>query len=299
MLAAHLILPSSFTPTDAIASARTAADEGLIGTWIGERAGADAPARLASLAAGCPAGFVGFGAVPLTARTADQVHETLTTATLLARGRVRIAFDLPLAAAGSTRPSWASALTDIAPVVHAAGVEVEVVAHDAQSASIAAQVADVVTVRGADLTSLHRLHATLARAGRPVRLEVWLDAHSGPDHGDLAATLAERLAVPGIPGRQPLLDVARRSYAGLTGAVEAAYAAGDVAAAAQLIPDDLVRAVCLTGTMDDVAGRLRALREVGVDAVGIVPHGRGQGERLESVRLVASAMHSLTSEPGA
>lgn len=73
----------------------------------------------------------------------------------------------------------------------------------------------------------------------------------------------------------------------LIAAVKAAYGGGEfqeAAAAARLIPDEIVRRIALAGTREDAAQRIGWLREEGVEAVSVFPLGP---RRMDTIRAFA------------
>jgi F420-dependent oxidoreductase-like protein len=76
-------------------------------------------------------------------------------------------------------------------------------------------------------------------------------------------------------------DIAKR--------VQDRYLDGHKAEAAALIPDDLVDLVCLTGSPDRVADRLRAYADAGADTLMGIPAAFSHEDRLTQLRLLAEA----------
>jgi F420-dependent oxidoreductase-like protein len=67
------------------------------------------------------------------------------------------------------------------------------------------------------------------------------------------------------------------------------YLAGKIAEAESLIPDELIDGVGLVGDEQRVKQRLAAYRAAGIDIFSIAPSGRSTDEKLEALRVVASA----------
>ena len=76
---------------------------------------------------------------------------------------------------------------------------------------------------------------------------------------------------------------ARQGFADVAAEAQARWVAGDRAAAAKAIPDEMVLATTLIGTEDRVAARLRAWRDAGVDTVRLYPAGASLDERLDTL----------------
>ncbi|MEJ3653482.1 LLM class F420-dependent oxidoreductase [Actinomycetes bacterium KLBMP 9759] len=122
-----------------------------------------------------------------------------------------------------------------------------------------------------------KLHAAAEEAGRPApSLAAWLPASVEPDAdsaAELTAALAGYLAVPGYGEMF--------TAAGFGEAVRAAQAGADLPALLDALPADAASRVGLVGDTDDVAARLEAYADAGLDEVVLVPATAGDpgGER--------------------
>ncbi|WP_040160858.1 LLM class flavin-dependent oxidoreductase [Mobilicoccus massiliensis] len=299
MLRRSLILSPATrsTPTADLAAARAASNAGFDCVWVGERAPQDAPARVAALAAATAGIDLGLG-VTLDSRGHAHLDETLRTLTLLAAGRVRMTVAVPSTPAASVRPAWEQRLAEIAPLVHRASVPLGVLVGDVATALSAAPHADRLAVRGADATLVGDIAAAVGRLNDPPALEVWLDlaldAYDRDDPNDRSGIdavrplVAERLAVPGVPGHHTARGVARRlGPAGLIGDVEAAYARGVPARAAEIVPDELVRATCLVGSVEDVRAALARHESAGASEVAVIVHAPDASSRASVITAFA------------
>ncbi|GMA39553.1 LLM class flavin-dependent oxidoreductase [Mobilicoccus caccae] len=269
-----LILPHGATPSDDIALTAEAITRGFDAVWVGERTTATATPRLAALAATTATIGLGAGLVPLNSRSVDHLEETLSTLSLLAPGRVGLAFALPTTLAGSARPSWSGHLAELSTLVRRAGIPPTAAVAEVSTATLAAEHVDRLVLRGASVALTAEITAALARREAPPQIEVWLDLAVGQGALDtLRPVVAERLAVPGVAGHATALLIARRDYAGLQADVESAYARGDLAEATRNVPDAFVEATCFTGGSEALTGRVRAYAQAGAAGVGVLAHG--------------------------
>ncbi|GAB49035.1 LLM class flavin-dependent oxidoreductase [Mobilicoccus pelagius] len=267
-----LVLGASASPTPSrdIEAARAALASGCTGVWVGESYVEGAPARLAALAAVVPDLRLGFGLVPVTSRGSDHLEETLSTISLLAPGRASLVFSLPTTLSPLARPGWEDRLAEAAALARRAGVPASAAVHDVETARLAAPHVDRLVLRGVDAEAVTRLRADLVGESSPA-VDVWLDVAAADAVDGLAAVVAERLAVPGVPGHDAGRAVARRrGFGGLLGEVEQAYALGLPERAARAVPEDLVRSTCLV--VDDLPARLAEYRGAGADGVGLAVH---------------------------
>jgi F420-dependent oxidoreductase-like protein len=145
--------------------------------------------------------------------------------------------------------------------------------------------------------------------GRTVR-EPWLGAldvqvtvpllvGDGPAVDAAFAAYRDRLALylggMGARGANFYADLAARyGFAEEAAVVQDRYLAGDRAAAAAAVPDDLVRGTSLIGDEQVVRGRLRALAAAGVTTLSVQAFGATPGARLEQIE----AVRGLLDEPG-
>jgi F420-dependent oxidoreductase-like protein len=93
----------------------------------------------------------------------------------------------------------------------------------------------------------------------------------------------------------------RAGYKNLALKVQATWLEGDRAAAAAMIPDEIVIQTNLLGTEDMVKQRIRAYRDAGVTTIRIDPEGRGLAAKLETLgrfmRLLAEVDAEAAVEP--
>lgn len=133
-----------------------------------------------------------------------------------------------------------------------------------------------------------------------VQVTVPLLVGDGPAVDAASAAYRDRLALylggMGARGANFYADLAARyGFAEEAAQVQDRYLAGDKAAAADAVPDDLVRGTSLIGDERHVRGRLRALAAAGVTTLSVQPLGATTGARLAQIE----AVRALLDEPGA
>lgn len=233
---------------------------------------------------------LGLGLVPLSARSAEHLDETMTTLSLLAAGRVAVAFSLPTALASPLRPAWATHLPTVADRVRQAGIPVAVSIDDQATAVAAADHVDRIILRGADTVLTEKIATVLQRLPEPPQIDVWLDLAGPDDDADLLRPVfAERLAVAGVSGHGALRTISTRDFPGLHGEVDSAYATGEPARAALSVPRELVDQTCLTGDAAQLAARVQAYAEAGASGITVFPHAPTLEARIAAVTAFAEA----------
>ena len=76
---------------------------------------------------------------------------------------------------------------------------------------------------------------------------------------------------------------ARQGFADVAAEAQRLWVGGDRAAAAAIIPDEMVLGTTLLGTEEGVARRLQDWADVGVDTVRLYPAGSTIDERLDTL----------------
>ncbi|WP_229715094.1 LLM class F420-dependent oxidoreductase [Subtercola lobariae] len=119
------------------------------------------------------------------------------------------------------------------------------------------------------------------------------------EHGDrMLDAYRQRIALyvggMGARGANFYNDLAvRYGYADEAARVQELYLAGEKAAAAEAVPDDLVRATALIGTESQVAERLAAFDSAGVTTILAQPLAQTAAARIESIE----ALRALAPRP--
>jgi alkanesulfonate monooxygenase SsuD/methylene tetrahydromethanopterin reductase-like flavin-dependent oxidoreductase (luciferase family) len=126
-----------------------------------------------------------------------------------------------------------------------------------------------------------RIEEGRASAGRtdPHRITVFVKGRVGADRRHAREAVAQMLASEDVAAQ--LVPLRRE------GELAELRAAGDPAAIAPLIPDDLLDDLTATGTAEQVLSSLRAIAEAGVDSIVFVPIGPDPDEQL---RLLADTI---------
>ncbi|MFT7598230.1 MAG: F420-dependent oxidoreductase-like protein [Acidimicrobiales bacterium] len=75
----------------------------------------------------------------------------------------------------------------------------------------------------------------------------------------------------------------RQGYAGVAAEAQRLWVAGDRAAAADVIPDEMVLGTTLIGPADHVTARLQAWKDAGIDSIRLYPAGDTVDERLDTL----------------
>lgn len=78
--------------------------------------------------------------------------------------------------------------------------------------------------------------------------------------------------------------------------VQRLWLAGDRAAAAAAVPDALIIETNLIGTPHEVADRVRAFRDAGVDVLRLQPEGPTHAARLDTLAQTLDIVHSVNAE---
>ncbi|AUH43890.1 LLM class F420-dependent oxidoreductase [Streptomyces sp. CMB-StM0423] len=82
----------------------------------------------------------------------------------------------------------------------------------------------------------------------------------------------------------------RMGYEREAAEIQSAYLAGDKAAAAAAVPQDLIDATTLLGPVERIADRMRAYAEAGVTSLSLAPSGFTREERIAGVRAGVEAL---------
>ncbi|NMO03618.1 LLM class F420-dependent oxidoreductase [Gordonia sp. TBRC 11910] len=94
----------------------------------------------------------------------------------------------------------------------------------------------------------------------------------------------------GAPGKNFYYNlVSTYGFGAEAAQIQEAFLSGRKDRAADLVPDALIEATCLTGGIDEKRRHLESLREAGVDSVFLIPFDQDPGTRLAAVREVAAA----------
>jgi F420-dependent oxidoreductase-like protein len=114
---------------------------------------------------------------------------------------------------------------------------------------------------------------------------------TGDDVEDLLQAQRFHLALyiggMGAKGRNFYADLAHRyGYGSEADKIQDLYLAGEKEAAAQAVPDSLLRNVCLVGSAGFVAERLEAYREAGVTTLNLMPLEADRQRRVNGVQQV-------------
>jgi len=86
----------------------------------------------------------------------------------------------------------------------------------------------------------------------------------------------------------------RAGFADVCAEVQRLWVAGDKAAAAAAVPDELVLATYLIGTEDMVRGRVRAHVDAGVGCLRLAPQGRTATEQIDHLEMAVDLINSAT-----
>ncbi|WBB60307.1 LLM class F420-dependent oxidoreductase [Streptomyces sp. WMMC500] len=82
----------------------------------------------------------------------------------------------------------------------------------------------------------------------------------------------------------------RMGYEREAAEIQSAYLAGDKAAAAAAVPQELIDSTTLLGPVERIADRMRAYAEAGVTSLSLAPSGFTREERIAGVRAGAEAL---------
>lgn len=82
----------------------------------------------------------------------------------------------------------------------------------------------------------------------------------------------------------------RMGYEREAAEIQSAYLAGDKAAAAAAVPQELIDATTLIGPVERIADRMRAYAEAGVTSLSLAPSGFTREERIAGVRAGVEAL---------
>jgi len=84
----------------------------------------------------------------------------------------------------------------------------------------------------------------------------------------------------------------RAGYGDIAAEVQRLWVAGDKAAAAAAVPDELVLSAYLIGDESMVRGRLRACAAAGVDCLRLAPQGRTSADQIEHLEMAVDLISS-------
>jgi F420-dependent oxidoreductase-like protein len=129
-------------------------------------------------------------------------------------------------------------------------------------------------------------------------LQVHVDVPTaiGTDVGGALEGVRARLALyiggMGARGKNFYNDLAHRyGFGEAAERVQNLYLTGKKDEAAAALPEELVRALCLVGTANEVGERIAAYTEAGVTTLSISPVGKAAVDRGERIRLVEQIAH--------
>jgi 5,10-methylenetetrahydromethanopterin reductase len=159
--------------------------------------------------------------------------------------------------------------------------------------ALAGELADEVKIGGSAAPELPRIARQRLAAGArlrerdPAAIGVVMGAVTVvSEDGGLARREARRRAATYIPVVGPLDPVARRDFPDALEAIRAAMKRGDVVAAANAVPDDLLNRFAFAGTPSHVIGQVEALLTAGATRVDLgSPHGL---DPLEGIDLIGA-----------
>ncbi|MET8221698.1 LLM class F420-dependent oxidoreductase [Streptomyces hirsutus] len=122
-------------------------------------------------------------------------------------------------------------------------------------------------------------------------ISIGVPAAVGPDTEEALRAVRAQLALyiggMGAKGKNFYNDLARRyGYEEEAERTQDLYLAGRKEEAAAVLPEELVRALCLVGTEDEVAERLAAYAGAGVTTLSLQPVGPDAGDRAARIALV-------------
>lgn len=244
---------------------------------------------------GIGAGKSGFHNLGLsTARSAQAIGEAVTVIRRLLNGE------------SVTMDGEVVFLQDAALRVDAAPVPICVAANGPLTLRTAGEVADIVMIphcRSTELLEhkLARVEEGAERAGRDAAPEVILRLDTSVSEDGATAEYAAKTrlgrtlwaAYPNIP----FLDVLGISLPGElerrlreAGPFQYTFDLAVFERFADAIPDEILEAVCLAGTPDEVASQVKVLQSAGVEEVNILPVPPKGTDQVEVVNLYAKAV---------